>query len=409
MLNFIENDEFILTNKTDPKYFTRDRFWDFKTAFLFICSMLNKRTQTEIDAFFSKIYQIPEEIRQVTTSAFTQCREKIKFSAFADASSALVSYFYSNYHFKKYYGFRLIAIDGSVYTLPKTKKMIAEFGENVLSESGKWIKAQVSFAADVLNNICADAVIGPYKQSEGEQALALMDKLGENNLYLFDRGYFGRIFLRDVVRTGCQFCFRVQKNACREVIQFIKSNQTDIIGYIDVEGENIKVRLTKILLDTGEEEYLATSLFDTKTFTALKLKALYHLRWGVEEQFKDMKYAICVENFIGKKPNSVKQEFFANILTYNLSMMTCKPLIDQLANKKKKKSKYKTNKRAVLAKIKQCFVRLFFGARNVCEILNGIIKSVSKESVPIRMDRKFARGKTVKAKRKLYRAYVSVV
>ena len=120
-------------------------------------------------------------------------------------------------------------------------------------------------------------------------------------------------------------------------------------------------------------------------------------------------FGLPVENFIGKKPNSVKQEFFANILTYNLSMMTCKPLIDQLTNKKKKKSKYKTNKRAVLAKIKQCFVRLFFGARNVCEILNGIIKSVSKESVPIRMDRKFARGKTAKAKRKLYRAYVSAV
>ena len=371
--------------------------------------MLNKRAQTEIDDFFAKLHEVPTETRQVTSSAFTQCRDKIKYSAFSSTCWALVQNFYNNYNFKKYYGFRLIAIDGSVYTLPKTEDMIKEFGKNVLSENGKWIKAQVSFAADVLNNICVDAAIGPYKESEGKQALGHMSKLGENNLYLFDRGYFGRSFLGAVVQTGCQFCFRVQSNACQEVMLFIKSNLTDTITYIDVEGEKIKVRLTKILLDTGEEEYLVTSLFDTKTFTLSKLKALYHLRWGVEEQYKDMKYAICVENFIGQKPNSIKQEFFANILTYNLSMMSCKLLIDHASNKKKKKYRYKTNKRAVLAKIKQCFVRLFWDVGKVCEILDSIIKSVTKESVPIRKGRKYARGKTVKAKRKTHRAYVSVV
>ncbi len=371
--------------------------------------MLNKRAQTEIDAFFTQLYQTPEEIRQVTSSAFTQCRNKIKCSAFSSACWALVEYFYNTFNFKKYYGLRLIAIDGSVYTLPKTKETIKEFGENALSENGKWIKAQVSFAADVLNNICVDAAIGPYRESEAQQALGHLSKLGKNNLYLFDRGYFGKIFLREVIQTGCHFCFRVQSNACREVIHFINSSHIDIISYIDVEGEKIKVRLTKIMLDSGKEEYLVTSLFDTKTFTIARLKALYNLRWGVEEQYKDMKYAICVENFIGKKPNSIKQEFFANILTYNLSMMSCKQLIDYASNKKKKKHKYKANKRAILAKIKQCFVKLFWGMEKVYEVLDGIIKSVVKESVPIREGRKYPRSITKKAKRKTYRAYVPVV
>jgi len=375
--------------------------------------MLNKRAQTEIDAFFAQLYQTPEEIRQVTSSAFTQCRNKIRYSAFSAACWALVQYFYNNFNFKKYYGLRLIAIDGSVYTLPKTKETIKVFGENALTESGKWIKAQVSFAADVLNNICVDAAIGPYKESEARQALGHLSKLGRNNLYLFDRGYFGRLFLREVIQTGCQFCFRVQSNACREVILFINSSHTDTIAYIDVEGEKIKVRLTKIMLDSGKEEYLVTSLFDTKTFTIARLKALYNFRWGVEEQYKDMKYAICVENFIGKKPNSIKQEFFANILTYNLSMMSCKQLVDYASNNNKKnknkKHKYKANKRAILAKIKQCFVKLFWGMGKAYEILDGIIKSVTKESVPIREGRKYPRSITKKAKRKTYRAYVAVV
>lgn len=371
--------------------------------------MLNKRAQTEIDSFLSQLHQIPEEIRQVTSSAFTQCREKIKSSAFSTASRALTQFYYANYSYKKYYGLRLIAIDGSVYTLPNTPEMVKEFGENVLSQSGKWIKAQVSFAADVLNNICVDAVIGPYLQAEGEQALEHLERLGKNNLYIFDRGYFGRLFLKKLIDTGCHFCFRVQRNACSEVIDFIKSNVSDSISYINIEGGSIKVRLSKIILDTGEEEYLVTSLFDKKAFTISRLKALYHMRWGVEEQYKDMKYAICSENFIGKKPNSIKQEFFANILTYNLAMMTCKPLIDLASNKKNKKYKYKTNKRAVLAKFKQCFVRMLHGLENAYEILYNIIKSVTKESVPIRDDRKYERGKTAKVKRKMHKAYISVV
>lgn len=399
----------MLKHKTSEKYFTRERVWNFKTTFLFVCSMLNKRAQTEIDLFFSRLFCIPEEIRHVTASAFTQCRDKISYSAFRETFNALVQHFYSNCNYKRYYGFRLIAIDGSVYTVPKTPDMVMEFGENVLSTSGKWLKAQVSFAVDVLNNICVDATIGAYKEGETIQALGHLRKMGKNNLYVFDRGYFYKPFLRELYLTGNQFCFRVKKNACKEISGFVTGNLKDTIVIIRAEGEDIKVRLTKILLDNGEEEYLATSLFDTKKFTASCLKALYHLRWGVEEQYKDMKHAICSENFTGRKPNSIKQEFFAKILTYNLSMMACKPFIDIKSNKGKKAHVYKTNKRALLAKVKQCFVELFFGQKNTIELLERIIETVSKESVPIREGRKYHRGNTFKAKRKATKAYVPVV
>lgn len=370
---------------------------------------MNKRVQSEIDLFLSELNHIPKETRQATSSSFTQCRIKIRFSAFKEVFEKLTGFYYNNFSFKRYYGYRLVAIDGSVFTLPNTEEMVKEFGENILSNTGKWIKAQVSFAVDVLNNICVAAEIGAYKEAEKDQANRLFKSLGEKNLYLFDRGYFGRQFLKEVVATGCGFCFRLQRNACREVIAFIQGNKTDSIGYIEVDGGRIKVRLTKILLDTGEEEYLMASLFDTKTFTIGKLKALYHLRWGVEEQYKDMKYAICIENFIGKKPNSIKQEFYGNILTYNLSMMLCKPAIDRESNKKKKQFKYKTNKRALLSKIKQCFMRLFYEITNVVNLIEAIIKSIAKESVPIRQGRKYPRAETIKAKVKTYSTYVSVV
>jgi len=309
---------------------------------------------------------------------------------------------------------RLVAIDGTILTVPKNKETIKEFGDNVLSKNGKWLKAQASFATDVLNNICLDADLKSYKTAEKDMAETHLNSLGKYNLYLFDRGYFSREFLWKIFQTGNHFCFRVSRTACKEVIEFIKSKEKDIISEINTKNGKIKVRLTKVKLNKQEEEYLVTSLRDIKTFSALELKRLYHLRWGIEEQYKDMKYALSIENFTGKKVNSVKQDFFGNILMYNISMMTCKKVIDRKSNKlkknkKSKKRKYKTNKRALLAKIKQCFIDLFLKSIEIEIKVENIINIVTKESVPIRKARSYKRNATFKAKFKHCKAYGTVI
>jgi hypothetical protein len=371
--------------------------------------MLNKRLQQEVDSFFSRMYQLPEVVRQVSASAFCQCRDKIKYTAFQEIFYQLTDQFYCNYRHKRFHGYRVIAIDGFIYTVPKTKETVKEFGHNVLSESGKWIKAQVSFATDVLNNICVDAIIGAYKENERVHAAQMLDNLGSDNLLLFDRGYFTADLLRMVLLSENQYCFRLKKNASKAVINFIKSDCQDIISVINIDGQDYKIRFTKLRLDTGEEEYLCSSLLDMNKFTPNIMKDIYKLRWGVEEQFKDMKHAISVENFVGKKVNSIKQEFFGNILTYNLAMMTCKYQIERLANSRTKKYKYAINKRALLGKIKQCYTMLFDKLGRAKETIIALVVTVSKESVPIRIGRKFERSKTFKAKRKHCTAYVSVI
>ncbi|MCZ4696353.1 IS4 family transposase [Ancylomarina euxinus] len=354
------------------------------------------------------MYQLPEVVRQVSASAFCQCRDKIKYTAFQEIFHQLTDQFYCNYQHKRFHGYRVVAIDGSIYTVPKTKETVKEFGHNILSETGKWIKAQVSFATDVLNNICIDAIIGAYKENERVHAAQMLDNLGSDNLLLFDRGYYTFDLLRMVLLSENQCCFRLKKNACKAVMNFIKSDYQDIISVINIDGQDYKIRFTKLRLDTGEEEYLCSSLLDMNKFTPNIMKDIYKLRWGVEEQFKDMKHAISVENFVGKKVNSIKQEFFGNILTYNLAMMTCKPQIERLANSRTKKYKYAINKRALLGKIKQCYIMLFDKMGRAKETITELMVIVSKESAPIRRGRKFERSKTFKAKRKYCTAHVSV-
>ncbi len=85
-------------------------------------------------------------------------------------------------------------------------------------------------------------------------------------------------------------------------MDFIKSGSEDEITNIKTKSGEIRVRITKIQLGKNEHEYLVSSLLNTSLFSVQKLKQLYHKRWGVEEQFKDMKQALLIENFIGKKP-----------------------------------------------------------------------------------------------------------
>ncbi|MCU7960691.1 MAG: transposase [gamma proteobacterium symbiont of Bathyaustriella thionipta] len=69
----------------------------------------------------------------------------------------------------------------------------------------------------------------------------------------------------------------------------------------------------------NEVEVLITNLMDSKTYPAKIFKSLYHLRWGIEENYKRMKQWIEIENFSGKSVLSIQQDFYAKIVACNLS------------------------------------------------------------------------------------------
>lgn len=52
----------------------------------------------------------------------------------------------------------------------------------------------------------------------------------------------------------------------------------------------IKLRIVRILLDTGEYEALATSL--PPSFTMDEIRELYRQRWGIETSFLYLKYHV---------------------------------------------------------------------------------------------------------------------
>lgn len=81
----------------------------------------------------------------------------------------------------------------------------------------------------------------------------------------------------------------------------------------------INLRITKIKLDSGEEEILISNLSKDK-FTTKDLNNLYEMRWKIEIVYDFLKNVINIENFTGYSTIIVKQDFYASILFYNISM-----------------------------------------------------------------------------------------
>lgn len=311
-------------------------------------------------------------------------------------------------HNKKWKGYRLIAIDGSYLNLPNSQELKDFFGTGG-NHHDKLNMALSSFAFDISNELILDSIIVPVCSSELDLAVAHLEKLNpQTDILIFDRGYPAMWLIGLLVQKGFKFCFRM--NSCwRDVKSLVKSNQQDISWTMtnnskNKANENLKkynipsqiegLRLTKILLSTGEYEVLATNLLDKEVFDIEILKDLYNKRWGIEETFKTLKKALFIESFSGKSVLAIKQDFYAKILMLNLSSIIRNQFVEPLKKTNPNtKFKSKLNKTQALAKTKDFLINIF-KTNNILELINTIKKILDKCFDIIRPNRSFQRRRS---------------
>ena len=89
-------------------------------------------------------------------------------------------------------------------------------------------------------------------------------------------------------------------------------------------------------------------------------KELYHQRWSVETEFDRLKNIHEIENFSGRKEICIKQDFYAKILTYNMTMtlkQDRKRFMTRIISKNKKR-RYQINTSTALSLFKDILIVL---------------------------------------------------
>ena len=104
-----------------------------------------------------------------------------------------------------------------------------------------------------------------------------------------------------------------------------------------LDSENLfytlHLRLTQFQLENGVYECIASNL-DKDEFPLEKIKELYHMRWGIETSFRELKYTIDLTNLHSKNVEYICQEIYAKLIQYNFCEIISANIILEERNRK---------------------------------------------------------------------------
>ncbi len=414
----INSPDFIDRHRQSKTHFTRQRKLPFNILIVFLINFVRGSYQDELDKFFKALHRFDVARRVVSKVALTKARMKLKFQAFVELNQQLVIYFQKHFNPKTFYGFRLLAIDGSTTRLPQIDAIAKHFGQWRVRQGTPSTMARVSQLFDVLNKITIDAIIDPKSSGERQLAAQHLRHLTPDDLVLLDRGYPAWWLFNLILCINANFCARISCTKWKVVRKFFCSGLDQKIVSIPIhttsvasckqmglQMEPLKLRLIRI--NNGHTvQVLITSLIDTKRYPIEIFYDLYHCRWPVEEDYKFIKCRMELENFSGKSVLSVYQDFHAKIFTKNLVSILLSHPNDQLEHiGENTKYVYHINFTQALSKSKGVIALLFNETKTmimhlIAELQNIFIKTVE----PIRPGRKYPR-KLMPSPRKFFLAY----
>lgn len=404
--NFINDEEQKFNHILKEGAFTRNSEMNFKD---FITFMINKNgltTTLELDKYFKKVkgvWKLP-----VSKQNYSNRRQYIDPEYFKVMNAEMLKSHYeinknSLYKFKNK---KVYAIDGSTVDLPNCKEMREEFPMPMKGlEKQKSPKARISILSDVLNGYIIDSQIGPTIHGEGKLAWKHIEetsqKIGLNDtIIIFDRLYFSMKLVLHLLNNNADFIFRLRKTLLTEQIKKMKTN--DEYVKIKIKGNHLKnigdkklkakakkmeeitLRIVKVPLSTGEIETLATTLSPEEA-TPEDLKELYGDRWEIEKDYDLLKNKLQIEEFSGKKRICIEQDFYSQIVAFNI--INEEKIVQERKLKKNKKNvpaeKLKINNNHIVGLIKENLLDLIFAEteKEQDEILDRITYTIQRSFI----------------------------
>ena len=274
-------------------------------------------------------------------------------------------------------GYRLLAVDGSdlQFTADPSDPLSYFPGSNGQKH---YSFLHLNALYDLQNRLYMDAVV--QKRREANENAALVQMVDRSDvagpaIIIADRGYEAYNTLEHIAQKGWKYLIRlreasgivsslslpdgdfdfpVQLQLTRKQTKVVKKLQKEYPGkyrflpsstnfdYLPVKSDGFypfSFRIVRFKISDDTTETLITNL-DADSFPAEELKQLYHLRWGIETSFRQLKYTIGLSLFQSKKVEYIIQEIFARLTMYNFCELITSHVVIQ---KKSRKYVYQTN------------------------------------------------------------------
>ena len=400
---------------TKESWFTRkDRKLSFREDMKILMSIGSSSMKKEMYEYFDY------DTDTVSLPGFIRSRAKIKVEAFKE----LLKMVNETYPCEKTYkGYRLLAVDGSEINISYDPGDFNTYRSQSNTRGSN--QFHINALYDILNHRYLDNIIQPIKKMNEKEAMWTLAERYEDDkaIFIADRGYESFNNFEYLKKTGHKFLIRVkdinsgtsllksfrslpkegefdedvhivltnrQANEIRahpEKYKIIMANQT--FDFLDEDNHFYEAdyRVVRVRIEGKDEEYesLITNL-DRNEFSIKDIKELYKLRWDIEVSYRHLKYSVDLNALHSRRRDFIKQEIWARMIMFNISMIIIDHVQDKKLEKKKRKLEYRVNISMAIFFVKQYMIKRKDGDPPDLESL------IASQILPIRPDRHYDRN-----------------
>ncbi len=291
--------------------------------------------QNSLNKFFRELNQ-PELL--LTGSAYCQARQKIKPELFVHLNAGVVEEFTdlsrADGSWRTWHGHRLLGADGTKLNLPDTPALRAAYSVvgNQHGAAGQVVQGLAVVLYDLLNDLGLEATLSPLAHEPEVLIKRLGTNLRTSDLLVLDRNFADYLLLAWAAEPRVELLIRCPRKSFGVVNDFWQSADTDRVVSLPCSQRKttrakvkalglpaqVRVRLLKFTLETGETEVLLTTLCDQQRYPQAEFYQVYGWRWNQETYYDRVKNIFEVERFSGLSPLAIEQDFYGVIFLATL-------------------------------------------------------------------------------------------
>jgi hypothetical protein len=297
----------------------------------------------------------------VTDSAYCQARARLPLAVFRGLLHRVTAALrpMTQAAADRWFGHRLIAVDGSGFSMPDTPELRAHFGQSKKSKPGCGFPvAHLMVVVQATTGLLLQAFAAPLHSHDMGLVARVHPELEPGDVVLADRGFCSFAHLALLLTRALHAIFRAHQ---RQIVDFTpgrphvpatqkkapkgkpRSRWLYALGVLDQVVEYFKpetrpdwmsdqeyARLPQSILvrelryriaDPGfrtREVTLVTTLLDPEAYPAIELAKAYGLRWQIEVNLKHLKTTMGLDVLSCKTYEGVLKELIVFSLVYNL-------------------------------------------------------------------------------------------
>ena len=273
---------------------------------------------------------LPQEVDYVARSAVTQARKKLGSDVVRDVFLQSAITWHERAEHPHWCGLNLYGVDGVVWRTPDTKENSATFARtaNKASEAG-YPQVRMVCMMELSSHLLVDSAFDSVSENEMNLAAQLIERIPDNSLTLFDKGFYSLGLLHDWQQKGTNthWLLPLKKGTQYEEIRSLGKHDKLIRLSTTPQSRKkwadlpltIEARLLTRQVK-GKQVQILTSMTDAMAYPSADIVDLYAHRWEIEMGYREMKQYLLESRFTLRSnlPELIMQELWGVLLAYNL-------------------------------------------------------------------------------------------